>query len=267
MLLIFALLVTTLPSAVSNGRFFYTPDVRGAHVRIWLDTDGDGFITANAATRLHLDIAGQRARFPSGPGLVTPLASAGFLPLFDPDSSDRIFDGIDAQFGETWFAGRITQLDYRHKTLSLLDTIPASAGRLGRAEITAPHSVVVVLNGEKIPMALDTAATVVLDAAAAARMHDSWGSVRATSFLRSDVMTKWHSAHPQWPYVNGGAGLALLLVPRLAVGSFFAKNVWFSTRPKDDVFEGETVVGKIGPTAFRDAVVTLDYPGSTVYFD
>lgn len=269
MLTMLALLVTTLPSAVSNGRFFYTPEVRGAHVRIWLDTDGDGFITGETAKRLHLQVDGQRARFPSVSGLVPPVAMGGLLPVFDPDASDRIFEGIDAQFGVTWFTGRIVRLDYRRKNLALLDAVPADAGRLGHAAIAAPHSVVVTVNGERIPMALDTAATVVLDAAATARMHDTWGAVRAASFLRSDVFAKWHAAHPQWPYVaNGGpAGVALLCVPNVGVGSFQAKNVWFSTRPNDDVFEGESVVGKIGPTAYPNAVLTLDYPGGTAYFD
>jgi len=269
MLHVLALIVTTLPSALTNGRFFYTPDVRGRQVRIWLDTDGDGFITYNAARSLRLEVDGRRARFPVGAGLVTPLASDGFLPLFDGSISDRIFEGIDAQFGETWFAGRITRFDYRRKTLSLLDAVPVTAGRLGRAEIAAPHSLIVTVNGENIAMALDIAATVVLGDVAESRMHDSWGAVRATSFLRSDVMAKWHAANPRWPYVpNAGAGgVAALCVPQLTVGSYRAVNVWFSTRPKDDVFEGETVSGKIGPTAFRDAVLTLDYLNRMAYFD
>jgi hypothetical protein len=271
----------SLPAVVSNGRFFYAPIVNGTQLRIWLDTDGDGFITTNAAQRLHLDVSGRRARFPTGSLIAAPLGDGGFLPVIEPDASDQIFNGIDAQFGASWFQDRIIRFDYRRKTLGLLGATPAAAGSLGRAPMTFPlgaggdridgrqfPSVVVTVSGEKIPMSLDTAATIVLTSDVAARMHDGWGPVRATSFLRGDVMSKWHAAHPQWPYVsNGTPGVSLLCVPRALIGTFVASNVWFSTRPNDDVFEGEHVTGKVGPSAFPAATLTLDYPNAVAYFD
>jgi hypothetical protein len=193
------------------------------------------------------------------------------LPIFRPDPSDPIFEGIDAQVGATWFQGRIVCMEYSHARLSVLQSVPADAGSLGRATMSGSKFKVVQVGiaGTSYAMNFDTAATIALNEQTLTALHDGWAPVRATSFLRSDVMKRLHETHPRWPYVAraGADGIAMLRVPRVTIGTFIAQNVWFSTRPGDDVFEGETVAGKIGPTAFSQSSVTLDYPGGSAYFD
>lgn len=261
--------IVQLPSSVVNGRFFYQPVVGGRRLTIWLDTDGSGFVAQRAVELLKLLPIGRDTRLPSG--VVQPTANGGLLPIVATDPSDAIFTSIDAQLGATWFAGRIVRMDYRRARLSLLPPASKPAGSLGRAPMrfaTGPDgrridgkqypTVDAAIAGGTYAMSFDTAATVAIG-----------GAVRATSFLKSDVLEAWHAAHPRWPYVAraGDAGVAMLRVPSVTIGTYRARNVWFSTRPNDDVFEGERVAGKIGPTAFSTVSVTLDYPGGVVYFD
>jgi hypothetical protein len=162
-------------------------------------------------------------------------------------------------------------MEYPRARLSALQSVPADAGSLGRATMSGSKFKVVQVGiaGTGYAMNFDTAATIALNEQTLTALHDGWAPVRATSFLRSDVMKRLHETHPRWPYVAraGADGIAMLRVPRVTIGTFIAQNVWFSTRPGDDVFEGETVAGKIGPTAFSQSSVTLDYPGGSVYFD
>lgn len=259
---------TSLPSTLTDGRFFYEPAVAGRRLRIWLDTDGSGFVTEGCAKALGL--SGRAVVLP--PPVVPPLAGEGRLPVFAPDPADRIFHGIDAQFGAGWFAGRVVLLDYPRARLEMLPEAGAQAGALGRAPMMLAGgfaTVPVTVGDERVEMTFDTAATVALTPEATAAMHDRWGAVRATSFVTAAVMHRWHTVHPQWRYIRGagGPGIDAIEAPRVAIGTYRTARVWFTTRPDDDVFEGERVSGKIGPTAFFEAAVTLDYPSNVIYFD
>jgi hypothetical protein len=131
-------------------------------------------------------------------------------------------------------------------------------------------SVDVTIGGtERVAMSFDTAATVVLALPIAKGLNDGWGAVRATSFVTHAAMRSWHAGHPSWQFIAGagGDGIDLLRVPSVSIGTYRTRDVWFSTRPSDDVFEGDGVVGKIGPTAFFRTRVTLNYPAGKVYFD
>jgi hypothetical protein len=270
-----------LPAAVVNGRFFYQPSVGAHRLRIWLDTDGSGFITQHCVEKLNLNVVAGHTILPDS--VTQPTVPSGRLPVFDPDPADRIFDGIDAQFGATWFQGRIVSLDYPRQSLQLLTASDASLGTLGKAALhfqTGPDgnrvdgrqypSVNVTIGGaDRIAMSFDTAATLALTPASEKLLSDGWSAVRATSFATHAAMRSWHTAHPSWRFIAGagGDGIDLLRVPSLSIGTYRARDVWFSTRPGDDVFEGESVTGKIGPTAFFRARVTLDYPAGEAYFD
>ncbi len=271
----------SLPAAVVNGRFFYRPSVGAHRLRIWLDTDGSGFVTQACVDTLGLSVAANHTTLPDP--VVQPAALSGRLPIFDPDPADSIFAGIDAQFGATWFQGRTVSLDYPRGRLRLLAPSDAPSGTQGRAMLhfqTGPDgnridgrqypSVDVTIDGnERVTMSFDIAATVALAPATENTLSDGWGAVRATSFVTHAAMRSWHAAHPSWRFIAGagGDGIDLLRVPNLTIGTYRARGVWFSTRPGDDVFERESVIGKIGPTAFFRSRVTLNYPAAEVFFD
>ncbi len=105
-----------LPAAVINGRFFYQPSVGAHRLRIWLDTDGSGFVTRRCVETLGLTVAANHTALPDP--VMQPTALSGRLPVFDPDPADSIFAGIDAQFGATWFQGRTVSLDYPRGTFT-----------------------------------------------------------------------------------------------------------------------------------------------------
>jgi hypothetical protein len=270
-----------LPATVVNGRFFYEPIVGTQRLRIWLDTDGSGFVTQRCVQRLGLSANANHVALP--PVVVQPTTSDGRFPIIDPDASDKIFAGLDAQFGATWFGGRIVALDYARGRLELLNAIVLPLGALGQAPLRFPQdthgvriegrqypSVEVTLpDGSRVAMSFDTAATVALTPATTKLLNDQWGAVRATSFLTHTAMNAWHEAHPDWRFLSnaGGEGVDMLLVPGVTIGTYRARGVWFTTRPNDDVFDGESVAGKIGPTAWARTRITLDYPGAIVYFD
>ena len=122
-----------LPAAVVNGRFFYQPSVGAHRLRIWLDTDGSGFVTQHCVEVLGLTVAANHTTLPDP--VIQPTGLSGRLPVFDPDPADRIFEGIDAQLGATWFQGRIVSLDYPGVRLRLLAPSEAPSGTLGIAAL------------------------------------------------------------------------------------------------------------------------------------
>ena len=139
-----------LPAAVVNGRFFYQPSVGAHRLRIWLDTDGSGFVTQRCIETLSLNVAAGHTTLPDP--VVQPTALSGRLPVFDPNPGDSIFEAVDAQFGATWFQGRIVSLDYPRARLRLLAPNETPSGVLGRAVLhfrTAPTAI--ALTAANIP--------------------------------------------------------------------------------------------------------------------
>jgi hypothetical protein len=120
------------------------------------------------------------------------------------------------------------------------------------------------VDGEMRTMSFDTAATVALNEGARTRLADALPAVRATSFIRRAVLDALRVAHPDWPALDDVSvqpGIAANRVPSVRVGTVELGQVWFTTRPDDDVFDGEpTLVGKLGANAFVNRVVTVDYP-------
>ncbi len=84
------------------------------------------------------------------------------------------------------------------------------------------------------------------------------------------TMRQWHAAHPDWTYIADAAyspGISLIRIPEVHADRVTFRNVWFSTRPGDDVFQGDTVDAKLGPTAFGKCAVTIDYVHDTAGFE
>ena len=126
-----------LPAAVVNGRFFYQPSVGAHRLRIWLDTDGSGFVTRRCVEMLGLSVAANHTTLPDP--VMQPTALAGRLPVFDPDPADSIFADIDAQFGATWFQGRMVSLDYPRGRLQAACTKRRALGNAGQSYAAFPN--------------------------------------------------------------------------------------------------------------------------------
>ena len=253
-----------LPGVFLGGRPFLrltTPD--GMRVLVWLDTDGSGFITEALVRRLNLAVTGKRAAVPIWREQVPPPGGDGLLPILTAND-DPILVGIDVQFGGTWFAKRVWTIDYRNQQI-----VWHSDGRAAVSDAVNPVRlkftddrklyplVPVVVTGELIPMALDTAASVVRKP----------GDVAATSFVTHERFARWHGAHPEWTTRHIAAGVDAIDVPDVRVANAELGEVTFTTRPNDDVFEGESIAGKLGSNALAARELILDYTRAAAAFD
>jgi hypothetical protein len=278
----------SLPAAFSGGRVLLTPTVAATRVRLrlWMDTDGSGFLPDTLVRALGLRSFtvphhGKPLRVAQPPKFVdrfpAPLGLHGGIPVTHLESAERsdpLFQGIDGQVGASWFQGRVWSIDYRrHRVLWFLDgrmpkhnagdevpfsfAIPAGASLDGSEY---PH---VQVDGARLWMSLDSGASVALSKSSLRVLGDGLPAVRGASFVRHDLAASWHRTHPRWRYVVDAGqsdGIDLIRVPQVRLGGVTLSNVWFSTRPHDDVFEGDTVAGKLGATAFDGKVLILNYP-------
>jgi hypothetical protein len=207
-----------------------------------------------------------------------PAGRDGRLFVFVRDEAERndpILVGFDGQLGASWFQDRVWTFDYRVPRVLLRDAIGADDGpRVPVRFATGADGrridggqfprVSVVVAGEQHAMSFDTAATVALKDDGHSRRLNVERLVRATSFVRRSVLEAWRRAHPDWPVsedVSVHPGVVAIRVPSVRLGTIELGSVEFTTRPSDDVFDGEPGLdGKLGANAFAGRVVTLDYP-------
>jgi hypothetical protein len=252
-----------LPGFFKGGRPFLRLTCNdGSHAIAWLDTDGGGFITKALALRQRLTVVGGRTSLPAFVDQLPPIGGDGTLPVIDPDPKDAILAGIDLQLGGSWFAGRVWTIDYRNdQILWHPDHHAIASDAINPVKMHFPAgpypTLPVVVEGELIEMALDTAASVV----------ERTGTVAATSFVTHDRMAKWHATHPDWTFHTVSPGVDRIDIPEVRVLGVPLGGVSFTTRPGDDVFAGETLAGKLGSNAWAFRVLMLDYVRAIAAFD
>ena len=279
-----------MPVVLEGGRFFATPRVArdGSVMRLWLDTDGGGFMFSESVRRWGLPVIADpngKARtwtrlpaFVPNASVPAALGRQGRLVIFTRDDDarrDPILNGFDGQLGASWFQDRTWTFDYRTRRVTLRGALRDDDGTAVPVRFaTGPDGrridggqyprVTAVVDGAAHAMSFDTAASVALNAGARVRIGDGLPAVRATSFVRRSVLDVWRGGHPDWPVlddVSVQAGMAAIRVPSVRLGSIELGPVWFTTRPDDDVFDGElSLDGKLGAPAFFGRAVTLDYP-------
>lgn len=245
-----------LPALFRGGRpFLRLTCSDGSKAAAWLDTDGAGFVSKTLADRLRLPISGGRVALPAFAEQLPPFGGDGTLPIVDTVTpKDPILDGVDLQLGGAWFAGRIWTIDYRNERIIWhADGHSVTEDAIVPTKMIFPKGpypvIPVVVASELLTMDLDTAASVV----------GRTGFVQATSFVSHARFAKWRTAHPEWTVRAVTPGIDGIDVPEVRVASYPLGTVSFTTRPNDDVFEGETVEGKLGSNAWAFRVLMLDY--------
>jgi len=254
-----------LPGVFVGGRpFLRLTTADGTRVLAWLDTDGSGFVTEALVRRLNLAVTGRRAAVPIWREQCPPPGGDGLLPILPATEKDPILAGIDVQLGGTWFAHRVWTIDYRNQKIVWHSTGGAAASDAVNPvpmkfmdERKLYPLIPVIVEGEVITMVLDTAASVLRGP----------GDVVATSFITQARFASWHAAHPEWAVKGIADGVDSIDVPGVRVGNVQLGGVTFTTRPKDDVFEGETVSGKLGSNAWVARELIIDYTRSVAAFD
>lgn len=237
-----------VPSVFENGRIFAL--VRDARLpaqtlRFWVDTDGSGFVLSSspAAALGNLQIE-------------PPLGAAGKLAVLRAAdvSGNRIFDRMDGQLGWSWLTGHIWTFAYPAKRLTLQARVPAHAARDEvRLRLLQDRYPIVdaVIGDEHIETVLDTAATVVLNARA--------GETRRPVASCASAVALYRRAGEE-------NGVDAIEVPSVRLAHIDFKHVWITTRPNDDVFEGEAIGLKLGPSAFEPFALTIDYVNRIAVF-
>jgi hypothetical protein len=280
-----------IPTVLEGGRFFATPRAAadGGTMKLWLDTDGSGFLFSETVTRWKLPLVpdpnGKSARWTRLPefapdaSIPPPAGRGGRLVVFARDAAarnDPILNGFDGQLGASWFQGGRWTFDYPARRVLLRGPLTASDG--ARVRVAFPHdasggridggeypNVLVTIGGAQHAMAFDIAATVALNETARKRFADEQPAVRASSFVKRAVLVGWRVQHPEWTFfenVSVTPGIAAIRVPSVRLETINLGPVWFTTRPDDDVFDGPDAAldGKLGANAYANRVVTLDYP-------
>lgn len=262
---------SAIPAELRGGRLFALPRTPGGKTfACWLDTSGGGFIFDWAVEAFGLDAGpakdgGRSAALPAfDPAWsVPPPGGDGRLPVFDRSRADRhdpILQGFAAQLGATWFLDRTWRLDYAAGTLATgVPPLTAAETTAGISFDRVYPQVAARIGGETTIVAFDTAASIAYGAAYAA----GGAAVQATSFVTRDRFETWHERHPEWKVdfgVGNGSGFDRIVVDEVGLGTAVLRNVAFTTRPGDDVFQGEPTQVKLGANAYGDRIVVLDYP-------
>jgi hypothetical protein len=296
----------TIPTRYSGDRFLAVPTTKSGDVlTFYTDSGGGTIVFANMVERLKLatsEMPGEwdtakTARFAELPsfkaGVVIPPplgvkggkllvmgAKPGEIPTFL-----RPYDGL---LGQQWFAGRVWTFDYPgHRLLwrapgDLPRHDPAHEVKLGfrtfasGARETNFARVSATIDGETIDFLFDTGATNVLPDKVLKEIGDSGPAERGTSFLTRSQFAKWHKKHPEWralENVKTLTGSAMIAVPEIVIGGTKAGPVWFTVQP-DRAFHSymasmmdKPTEGALGGSAFRQLIITVDWPNATAVFE
>lgn len=295
--------VATVPFTLDHNRLLVTaeiqrPDGSWRPARLWVDTGNPTFCLAPALARdLGVDLAGARPN----PDVPPPAGvRLGGLPLDCGSAPAKVMLEPSWLFGATHADANLPStvlrryrvvFDYPRRQLSLiaLDALPGSGsvstpgapgapaprGERAAASVHPETGIVqidAVVDGDSLSFALDMGASY--------------------SFVSADVVERLAARHPDWPRLTGTAGCAnmwgwwppgeasmpLVRVPEIRWGPARLAGVglvgvaevapggpplgaWYSRKT------ARPVVGFLGPNAFRDFRVEIDYAGGAVWFE
>lgn len=298
-----------LPSRFEAGQVYVTPTTSsGQSMLLYTDTGGGLFLQEGAANRLALDATGvdeaqqkeqglppgarltRLPAFVTGKSIPAPAGNDGRL-LVMPAATVKggSIPGArqtDGMLGQAWFAGRIWTWDYPGQQLRIesddwratsnMQRIPLGfkTGADGKRVTDFPRMEIKV-DGQALPMLLDTGAMTVLSAEAHKKLADNLPTERATSMIADTIFQAWRRTHPEWRVIEqaqAGTGSAMIEVPEVEIAGQRIGPVWFTQRPDHNFHEfmsgmmDARVEGAVGGNAFEHFVMTVDYPRAAAYF-
>lgn len=301
-LLLAVLLVTsagatpiTIPTRFETDRVYVElTTASGARLELYTDSGGGGLVLSRAAAdRLGLKVTrsddpetkaelGPDAALTASPALALGLPPLPQIAVVVPKATQIPGwpEQGDGFLGASWFAGGIWTWDYPGRRLlreadeatvkpgahvvsltfkvELDGTLPTSFARLS-----------IRVDGQELPMLLDTGAETLLTPAALAEIGDGKLAMRATSMVAGTVFDGWHKSHPEWHYIADGQAethAAMIEVPSVQIAGFATGPAWF-TRRSDKAFHDfmssmmdARVEGAVGGNVLRSFEMTVDYP-------
>jgi hypothetical protein len=288
-----------VPAEFLHDQVWLTPKVDGKALRFFTDTGG-GFnaISQAAAERLGLatetvDADGRPMKlapfpaFDAGHGL--PAAPKYFMQgrLAVVDAGRFPVKG-DGFLGGRWFADGIWSFDYAAGRLERLDgyAAPEATGKpvplgfqsnaAGQRTMHFP-SMDITVDGEVLPVLLDTGATASLGEDAAAMHGLPVGTNVGTSFIEREVFDRWVAKHPDWRVAQRGDVMAqgsfrMIEVPQVEIAGHTVGPVWFAERPPGAFQKymasmmDRPTWGAIGGSGLKHFHMVIDYPAAQAWF-
>lgn len=291
---------TVVPTVYEVGHFFATPTTKdGQSLRVLVDTGGGGdnfWITRGAANRLKLQPSTCAknpkeaqahvafvARPAYAPHKAMPVAKAHCGDILVLDKGPDI-GGAEGMAGGRYLATRTWTFDYPARQLRVEDEAwrPSPAAHaidLGMQRDDAGDlrtgypRVTIAVAGESIDVLLDTGATAhPTKTGQAAMQTPTVNGQGVASYITTNIMNRWHAAHPDWPVVAAADDLLpgkpparAIRVPSVEIAGWSVGPVWFTERPDANFEEGmsqymdRTVHGAVGANVLDAFVMTLDY--------
>lgn len=293
-----------LPARFESGLVYLQVPGEAGDLLLYTDTGGGMFLRQAAVERLRLptddapaglvEELGPDTRITPWPELLTAAGIAAPLQadtslLVMPTGAAGELPGTrddDGMLGQAWFGGRVWTWDYPGKRLRLEPAgwqAPADAVRVplqfkigadGTRENSFPR-IVATIDGQPVPLLLDTGAMTVLAPAALAALDDGLPAQRATSMISDTLFRAWRQAHPEWRVIEkaqAGTGSAMIEVPSLELAGQRIGPVWFTHRPDANFHRfmsgmmAARVEGALGGNALGHFVMTVDYPAAAAWF-
>jgi hypothetical protein len=278
-----------LPSVYEEDRFFVRPvSVHGYPLLLYTDTAGGSFLFSDAVHQQFLQTFDVREegldrqathlpRFVKEAAIPAPLGTDWVYVVQTYQRASltpgwSAFKGWGGMLGTRWFAGRMWELDYPRRTLSVLEGVvepPGESFEIGPCSETSLPRLRVEIAGEPLDLLLDTGAMTELTAEAREALGDHRAPLRAASTVVESVFKRWRNRHPGWRMLKAGevgTGEPMIEVPSVGIAGVRTGPVWFSRRPEQRYVEwmsqwcDRTVYGSLGGNALRKLKLTLDYP-------
>jgi hypothetical protein len=288
-----------VPAEFLHDQVWLMPKVEGQTLRFFTDTGG-GFNAISQAVAERLGLVAETVEVDGRPMQLT-----GF-PDFDaghalPAAPEYFMDGrlavVDAGMfpvkgdgflGGRWFADGIWSFDYPAGRLERLDAYaaPEAAGTpaplgfqtnaAGQRTMHFP-SMDITVDGEVLPVLLDTGATATLGEDAAAMHGLPVGTDVGTSFIEREVFERWVAKHPDWRVAERGDAMAqgsfrMIEVPQVEIAGHVVGPVWFAERPPGAFQKymasmmDRPTWGAIGGSGLKYFHMVIDYPAAQAWF-
>jgi hypothetical protein len=276
----------TVPFVLDHNRMLVEAEIQRSDgtwrkAKLWVDTGNPDFFMSDTLARdLGIDLSSATGNFET----TAPVVRIGGLPLD--------FDGVKAQvmFQPFWLFSAM------HNDANL----PATVLRKYQVVFDYPNSQLAIAEpgaipprGIRIPAAVNPQTGIVqidvtIDQGSLSFALDNGASY---SFMSDDVLASLREKHPDWPHLTGSLGcanmwgwwpqdeqLTVARLPQIVTGPVSLTTVgmvgvpklapngptlgaWYSQKA------ARPVVGFLGPNAFKNFRVEIDYANSAVYFE
>lgn len=282
----------TLDAVFQNNLVYIQAPSAGGMLQLLANTTGGAFICESAMQEHALPgVTDDSGNFFVKMNEVLELGALPTLKrnsaLVMPDGQTNLGKGIHGALGQSWFGQYCWNFDFRSQLLNChapaLSPLEANTVQIDFKESASGHRIsslpriFVDIDGEQIPVLIDTGAKLQPTAEACKALGDESGEPLAISFIVESVFEQWAQLHPDWKVIERAdaqlGNVKMIEVPEIIVAGHKVGPVWFCSRPDANYVQyysrlcGSDVEGAIGGNALQFFSVTIDYPNKLARFE